>query len=374
MKKRSDEKTDEKMTGGDAASVRERVLSPEEYLSQIEFLDDDFEFQHKDGFEHVDTNFASQSYWKEAIARFKKNKGAMFSLVCILFLIVMALIGPHMNQFTYDQQIITNQNMAPRVPGLENMGILDGSETIRTSTGSKEINYYKSNELTDTYYWFGSDSLGRDLFTRTWCGTRISLYVAVLAVIIDLAFGLTYGLVSGYFGGKVDMIMQRIVEVLNSIPYLITVTLLLLVMKPGLMSITFALMFSGWLGMSRIARAEVLKLKEQEYVLASRTLGAKSFRIIFREILPNIFGPLITQTMFSIPHAIFTEAFLAFIGLGVPEPMASLGSLISSGYQNFTSHPYMIMFPLIVMGLLMLCFNMLADGLRDALDPKMKDM
>ena len=308
MKKRSDEKTDEKMTGGDAASVREHVLSPEEYLSQIEFLDDDFEFQHKDGFEHVDTNFASQSYWKEAIARFKKNKGAMFSFVCILFLIVMALVGPHMNQFTYDQQIITNQNMAPRVPGLENMGILDGSETIRTSTG------------------------------------------------------------------KVDMIMQRIVEILNSIPYLITVTLLLLVMKPGLMSITFALMFSGWLGMSRIARAEVLKLKEQEYVLASRTLGAKSFRIIFKEILPNIFGPLITQTMFSIPHAIFTEAFLAFIGLGVPEPMASLGSLISSGYQNFTSHPYMIVFPLIVMGLLMLCFNMLADGLRDALDPKMKDM
>ena len=358
MKKRSDEKTDEKMTGGDVASVREYVLSPEEYLSQIEFLDDDFEFQHKEGFEHVDTNFASQSYWKEAIARFKKNKGAMFSFVCILFLIV----------------IITNQNMAPRVPGLENMGILDGSETIRTSTGSKEINYYESNDLTDTYYWFGSDSLGRDLWTRTWSGTRISLYVAVLAVFIDLAFGLTYGLVSGYFGGKVDMIMQRIVEILNSIPYLITVTLLLLVMKPGLMSITFALMFSGWLGMSRIARAEVLKLKEQEYVLASRTLGAKSFRIIFKEILPNIFGPLITQTMFSIPHAIFTEAFLAFIGLGVPEPMASLGSLISSGYQNFTSHPYMIVFPLIVMGLLMLCFNMLADGLRDALDPKMKDM
>ena len=216
----------------------------------------------------------------------------MFSFVCILFLIVMALVGPHMNQFTYDQQIITNQNMAPRVPGLENMGILDGSETIRTSTGSKEINYYESNSLTDTYYWFGSDSLGRDLWTRTWSGTRISLYVAVLAVFIDLAFGLTYGLVSGYFGGKVDMIMQRIVEILNSIPYLITVTLLLLVMKPGLMSITFALMFSGWLGMSRIARAEVLKLKEQEYVLASRTLRSKDVcRIIFKEILPNIFRP-----------------------------------------------------------------------------------
>ncbi len=355
-------------------SAAAEAVTAEEYLSRIEFREDDFEFQHEGGFEHIDTNFASQSYWKDALVRFKKNKGAVFSLICILFLVIMAFAGPKMNEYRYDQQIITNQNMAPRVKGFEKFGILDGSETMRTSTGSKEINYYVSNELEDTYYWFGSDSLGRDLWTRTWSGTRISLYVAVLAVIIDLAFGLTYGLISGYFGGKVDMVMQRIVEVLNSIPYLITVTLLMLIMKPGLMSITFALMFSGWLGMSRIARAEVLKLKEQEYVLASRTLGAKSFRIIFREILPNIFGPLITQTMFSIPHAIFTEAFLAFIGLGVPEPMASLGSLISSGYQNFTTHPYMIVFPLLVMGLLMLCFNMLADGLRDALDPKMKDM
>lgn len=354
-------------------SGAEAALTAEEYLGRIEFRSDDFEFQHRDGFEHIDTNFASQSYWRDALVRFKKNKGAIFSLVCILFLVIMAFAGPKLNEYRYDQQIIANQNMAPRVKFLESFGVFDGSETMRTSTGTKEINYYVSNELEDTYYWFGSDSLGRDLWTRTWSGTRISLYVAVLAVVIDLAFGLTYGLISGYFGGRIDMVMQRIVEVLNSIPYLITVTLLMLIMKPGLMSITFALMFSGWLGMSRIARAEVLKLKEQEYVLASRTLGAKSFRIIFKEILPNIFGPLITQTMFSIPHAIFTEAFLAFIGLGVPEPMASLGSLISSGYQNFTTHSYMIVFPLLVMGLLMLCFNMLADGLRDALDPKMKD-
>jgi len=162
--------------------------------------------------------------------------------------------------------------------------------------------------------------------------------------------------------------------VLNSIPYLLTVTLLLIVLSPGLLSITLALMLTGWLGMSKIARAEILKLKEQEYILASRTLGAKDFWIIFREALPNILGPLITQTMFSIPHAIFTEAFLAFIGLGVPEPMASLGSMISAGYKNFTTYPYMIAWPMIVMGVLMLAFTVFADGLRDALDPKMKEM
>jgi len=350
-----------------------KALTAEEYLSGIEFKPDDFEFLHEGSFEHLDTNFASQSYWKDARIRFRANKGAVFSLFCILFIIVMAFAGPMMTKYTYDQQIITNQNMAPRVPFLENFGILNGSEMLRTSTGSKLINHYTGVNA-DTYYWFGSDSLGRDLWSRTWMGTRISLYVAFLAVGIDLVFGLTYGLVSGYYGGAVDMVMQRIVEILNSIPYLVTVTLLLLVLKPGLLTISFALMFSGWLGMSRIARAEVLKLKEQEYVLASRTLGAKSMRIIFREILPNIVGPLITQTMFSIPHAIFTEAFLAFIGLGVPEPMASLGTLISDGYRNFTTHPYMIIYPIIVMALLMLCFNMMADGLRDALDPKMKDM
>lgn len=350
------------------------ALTSEEYLKEIEFRPDDFEFQHHGDFDHTDTNFASQSYWKDALVRFRKNKGAVFSLFCIIFLIFMALAGPEMNDYTFSEQNVVNQNMAPRIPILENLGFLDGSETLRTSTGSKVVNKYQGSGQEDTYYWFGSDVLGRDIWTRTWTGTRISLYVAVLAVVIDLVVGLTYGLTSGYFGGKVDIVMQRIAEILNSIPYLVTVTLLLLIMKPGLTSITVALMLSGWLGMSRIARAEVLKLKEQEYVLASKTLGAKSFRIITKEVLPNIFGSLITQTMFSIPHAIFMEAFLSFIGLGIPEPMASLGSLISDGYKNFTTHPYMIVSPLLVMCLLMLCFNMLADGLRDSLDPKMKNM
>lgn len=357
----------------EAASVAVPVTDVEEYLKGIRFQEDDFEFQHMDE-DLIDTNFASQSFWKDAYMRFKKNKGAVISFFCILLIILLAIVGPHMNSYTYATQDIKNQNLAPRVQGLEKLGILDGSETVKASDVAKKINKYISNKKTDVYYWFGSDSLGRDIWTRTWTGTRISLYIAVVAVLVDMLFGLSYGLISGYFGGKVDMVMQRIVEIVNSIPTLVVVTLMMLVLSPGLTSITVALIVTGWIGMSRIARAEMLKLKEREFVLASRTLGAGSFRIIFSEIFPNIFGPVITQTMFSIPHAIFTEAFLAFIGLGVPSPLASLGTMISDGYKNFTTHPYQIVFPLVVMSLLMLSFTLLADGLREALDPKMKEM
>ncbi len=292
----------------------------------------------------------------------------------------MAIIGPHISGRTYYDQNITHQNLAPRIQGLEKLGVFDGSEKIHTSTGSVIQNKYISEDATMTtglekiYYWFGTDVLGRDIFTRTWEGTRISLYIALVAVIVDMCFGMIYGLISGYFGGKVDMIMQRISEILNGIPTLVIVTLLILVFKPGLVTITIALAITGWIGMSRIARAQVLKLKEQEFILASKTLGARDFFIIFKEILPNIFGQLIVMSMFSIPNAIFTEAFLAFIGLGVPQPLASLGSLISDAFKSFTTHPYMIVFPVIVLGIIMLSFNMMADGLRDAFDPKMKEM
>jgi oligopeptide transport system permease protein len=224
------------------------------------------------------------------------------------------------------------------------------------------------------YFWFGSDNFGRDIRTRTWSGARVSLIIAIAAAIIDMVIGMSYGLISGYFGGKVDMVMQRILEICNGIPRLVIVILLLLVLKPGMLTIVIALMLTEWVGMSRIARAEMLKLKEQEFVLASRTLGAKSFHIIFSEVLPNIIGPIITQVMFSIPTAIFTEAFLSFVGLGIPVPQCSLGSLISDGFNSFTTHPFQIVPSIVVMALLMLSFNLVGDGLREALDPKMKEM
>lgn len=337
-------------------------------------VDSDFVLKDNAGEIAIDTNFASQSFWKDVMKRFVNKRSAVVGLVFVIFIIFMAIVGPHMNGYDYSSQNLSTKNLAPRIQGIENLGIFDGSEKMSTTTGIKKVNEYANKKLYDTFYWFGSDRYGRDIWTRTWTGTRVSLIIAVAATVIDMVIGMSYGLISGYFGGRTDMIMQRILEIMNGIPRLVIVTLLLLVLKPGMITIIFALMLTEWVGMSRIARAEMLKLKEQEFVLASKTLGAKSFHIIFAEILPNIIGPIITQVMFSIPTAIFTEAFLSFVGLGIPVPQCSLGSLISDGYNSFTTHPYQIVAPIVVMALLMLSFNLIADGLREALDPKMKEM
>jgi len=337
------------------------------------FLPDDFEFIGGEPEAAIDSNFSSDSYWKGVRRRFFANKGAVFSLVIIILIVFFALVGPSMSGYTYSEQNLSQKNLAPRVPGLESLGIFNGDEVMRTTTGTKVVNGYKEKGLDDVYYWFGSDTLGRDIWTRVWQGARVSLGIAVVSALINMTIGMCYGLVSGYFGGWTDNIMQRFAEINNSIPRLVIVTLLLLVFKPGFTTIVLALVITEWIGMSRIARAEMLKLKEQEFVLASRTLGASNSRLIFREILPNIIGQIITQLMFSIPTAIFTEAFLSFVGLGIPVPQCSLGSLINDAFNSFTTHPYQIVPPILVLALLMLCFNMLADGLREAFDPKLKE-
>ena len=318
-----------------------------------------FELVNTQGEVAIDHNYTSQSFWKDVVSRFKKNKGAVVGGILIIIIVSLALIGPLMNDYLFDNVHVAHQNLPPRIG----------------SMGGSERGVYKyTGEKADVFYWFGTDTFGRDLWTRTWEGTRISLFIAFIAVLIDMAIGMGYGMISGYYGGAVDNVMQRFVEIINGIPTLIIVTLLMMVFKPGLKSIIWALMITGWIGMSRVARAQMLKLKEQEFVLASRTLGAGNFAIIFKEVLPNIFGQLITMSMFSIPSAIFSEAFLSFVGLGVPTPLASLGSLINDGYKSFLTHPYQLVFPAVVLGLLMLSFNLLADGLRDAFDPKMQDM
>ena len=233
-----------------------------------------------------------------------------------------------MNAYTYSGQDLSQKNFAPRVPGIEQFGILDGSEKMSTTTGTKIVNNYVEKRQGCVYYWFGSDLLWPPTSGPVPGNARVSLIIAVAAAVIDMVIGMSYGLISGYFGGKVDMLMQRFLEVANGIPRLVIVTLLLLVLQPGMITIIFALMLTEWVGMSRIARAEMLKLKDQEFVLASRTLGAGSFFIIFKEVLPNIIGPIITQVMFSIPTAIFTEAFLSFVGLGIP------GAAVLAGFPD----------------------------------------
>ncbi|NLL75205.1 MAG: ABC transporter permease [Erysipelothrix sp.] len=305
-----------------------------------------------------------QSFMSDAFSRFKKNKGALVGLWVIGIIIVLAIVGPMISGTTFDHVEKAHLNLPPRIPFLEKLGIFNGS------LGG--YNIYQEKGLSDVFYWFGTDKLGRDLWTRVWKGTQISFLIAFVAVGIDVFVGITYGLISGYFGGKVDAVMQRFVEILSGIPNLVVVTLFMIIFEPGILTIILALMLTGWIGMSRVVRSQVLKLKDQEFVLAARTLGGSHADIIKKELLPNIMGQIIVMTMFSIPNAIFYESFLAFVGLGLRPPFASLGVLISTGYLSMLTHPFIIASPVIVLSLLMLSFNLIADGLRDAFDPKMK--
>lgn len=342
--------------------------------NDITYLPNDFELVGGKPEATIDSGFTSNSYWKDVRRRFFSNKGAVVSLVFIVIIVALAVVGPMISGYGYSDQTLAQKNFAPRVPGLEDIGIFNGDEALQTTNGSKLVNGYKDKDLPGVYYWFGSDTLGRDIWTRVWEGARVSLGIAIISAVLNMTLGMCYGLISGYFGGAVDSAMQRFAEIVNGIPRLVIVTLLMLVLRPGFITIVIALVITDWIGMSRIARAEMLKLKEQEFVLASRTLGAGNSTIIFREVLPNIIGQIITQLMFSIPTAIFTEAFLSFVGLGIPIPQCSLGSLISDAFNSFTTHAYQIVPPLVVLALLMLCFNILADGLREAFDPKLKEM
>jgi len=310
----------------------------------------------------------SLSFWNDAWLRIRKNKAAIVSMVLLLLIIIMSFLGPVLSPHDADTQTITHANLPPKVQGLENLGFMDGVGTL----GGKEVDLYEMKKV-DAYYWFGTDGLGRDMFSRLWEGTQISLLIAFVAALIDMVVGVLYGGISAYYGGRVDDIMQRIVEILYGIPNLVVVILMILVMDPGIMAIIIAITLTGWIGMSRIVRGQVLKFKNQEFVLASRTLGASNNRIIGKHLLPNILAIIIINTMFTIPGAIFFEAFLSFIGLGLQPPAASLGTLINDGYKLIQFQPHILLFPSLVLSILMIAFNLLGDGLRDALDPKMKD-
>lgn len=299
----------------------------------------------RDKFERVGPNIEesqaivrpSMTYWQDAWRRLKMNKVAMASLIFLIFLGIMAIIGPYLLPYKYSDQ---NLMMTNRPPSAE--------------------------------HWFGTDYLGRDLFVRTWMGARISLTIGIAAALLDGIIGVIYGGISGYFGGQVDNVMMRIVDILYGIPYLILVILLMLVMGPGIVTIIVAMVMTGWVGMARLVRGQVLQLKEQEFVMAAKTLGASPGRIILKHLIPNTIGPIIVSITFDVPAAIFTEAFLSYIGLGVQPPLASWGTLASDATNVLLLYPYQLFFPAFFISMTMLSFNLLGDGLRDALDPRLR--
>ncbi|MHB8985614.1 MAG: ABC transporter permease [Eubacteriales bacterium] len=279
----------------------------------------------------------SPGYWLDGWQRFRKNKLAMAGLVIIGLLGIMAIAGPHLSGHSYYDQDLSVVNKAP-----------------------------------DSIYWFGTDALGRDLFTRVWCGARISLLIGLVTSIICMLIGVVYGSISGYAGGRVDEIMMRLVEVLYSIPFLLYVILLMVLFEPGLKTIFLALGLVYWLNMARLVRGQVLALNEQEYVLAARLLGAGAWGILTRHLIPNTMGPIIVSMTLLVPEAIFTEAFLSFLGLGVSAPMASWGVLASEGIRGLRNYPWQLFFPAFFISLTMLAFNFAGEGLREALDPRMR--
>ncbi|MGB3161441.1 MAG: oligopeptide ABC transporter permease [Carnobacterium sp.] len=311
----------------------------------------------------------SLSFLEDSWRRLKKNKAAVISLFILIIFILLSLFAPIVSPHDPDFQTVSHANLPPKIPGI-NINGLNGTQTV----GNTRVDKYEQQGVPDDVnYYLGTDGLGRDLLSRILHGTRVSLLIAFVAAFFDLTIGVIYGLVSGWSGGKVDNGMQRVLEILSGVPNLVVVILMLLVLDPGIKSIIIALAITGWISMARVIRAQTLKLKNQEYILAAKTLGESPIKISFKHLIPNLSGIIIIQTMFSIPAAIFFEAFLSFIGIGIPAPTASLGTLINDGYKTFRFLPHLMWYPAAVICILMISFNLLADGLRDAFDPKMKD-
>lgn len=347
------------------------------------------------------------SFWKDAMRRLMKNKIAVISLIVIGVLLSMSIIMPQVSQYDLvgrvNEDLTVYAQLPPRIPVLEKLGIFDGTLTIEVNEktlpelGLKEGQYkivdtferkgntyvkvkeytYQILGIEDEYYFFGTDILARDVWTRVWYGTRISLLIGFYAMIIDILIGVIYGGIAGFFGGTLlDDIMMRIIEILYGIPSLVILFILFMFIKPGIVPIAIAIALTGWISVARMVRAQFLRLRDQEFVLAARTLGASSGRIIIKHLIPNVVAQIVIMASFEIPSAIFYEAFLAFIGVGLDITRPSLGVLINNALNTTygaMTYVYQLVIPSIILSLLMLSINLLGNGLRDALDPRMRN-
>ena len=315
----------------------------------------------------------SVNFWKDGFRRLRKNKVAMISLVFILLIVVFAYILPSFWPYSYEQQIKYSENLSPFQ--------YSETEQAQIDAGQKVFPHI-----------CGTDKLGRDFAVRLMMGTRISLTVGLVCAALVLIVGSLFGAIAGFAGGWVDNIMMRFTDILYTIPDILLIILLATSLKPrlealsanpdftwmqrmgpNLIAIFLVFVLIYWVGMARITRSQILVLKESEYVTAARALGASNSRIIRKHLLTNCIGTLIVTTTLQIPSAIFTESYLSFLGLGVTAPMPSLGSLATEAVKGMNTYPYLLFLPALLISVIILAFNLLGDGLRDAFDPKLKN-
>lgn len=369
----------------------------------------------------------SLTYWKDAWRRLKGNSIAMIGLIGVILVVMFGIAGPWFSNYSYFEQKSDFINMPPRltlyqVDDENSVFLTQGYRLILVSNEGDIIErlsltrrdfvnriYYFDYEgeeiaidysyrvldpegdidFTVTYqgttteqptdkvwnktYLLGSDHLGRDILTRLMFGARISLVVAFVAALVNLIIGVTYGSTAGFLGGTADNVMMRAVDIINSIPLAIYVILLMVLFnKSNIWTIILAIGLVYWVGMSRLVRGQILSLKDQEFVLAARVIGVKTRKIIFRHLVPNALGPILVAMTMMIPTAIFTEAFLSFIGIGMSAPEASWGTMANEAIVQLDTYPYQMLLPALAIGITVLSFNFLGDGLRSALDPRLR--
>lgn len=306
-------------------------------MTKAEIVLDDSCFERLDDSEK-NTEFIameSKTYLRDAWDSFRKNRLALAGLIFLLFMILMAILVPVLSPYTYDAQNLDVRNAAPSMQ-----------------------------------HPLGTDKLGRDILVRLMFGARISLMVGFVAAFLNLIIGVVYGGISGYIGGKTDMIMMRVIDCIYSIPSMLYVILIMMVFGSNIGSVLLGICVSSWIGMARQVRTQVQTLKQQEFALAAFVLGASHFRILFKHLILNCMGPIIVSTTLMVPEAIFTESFLAFIGIGISLPQASWGTLASEARSVIQSYPLQIVWPVLAICLTVLSLNFIGDGVGEALDPK----